>query len=364
MSNLRGVLLIAKPKGFTSHDVVARVRRIFKTKEVGHAGTLDPMAEGLLVVLLGEATKLSAYVTADDKSYVAGMDFGYSTDTLDTEGQVISEVADFDLSQEQITHAAQNLVGDLRLPVPIYSAVKLHGRKLYEYARSGQEVDIPVRQMKFYTSEVLEVNPKSLKVRLACEKGAYIRAWVGQMGEDLGVGATMTSLVRESSGSFKLSQSIGLEDLTNLAESFGVSLLQKLKKAEPVQKSAPTSSSRSSFQKDEGDDAGDSVTRDPLEESLDKFLQHVQAQSFFVPLEKCMQGRFLRLDSFEDRLMKNGQIAHSLEKRLVPLIHDCINQKKDHILRLFSMNKGREELRALVAITTASPRPKILRVFH
>ncbi len=314
---LRGVLLIDKPKGLTSHDVVARIRRLFKTKEVGHAGTLDPMAEGLLVILLGEATKLSPYITADDKSYVAQMDFGYSTDTLDTEGEVTFRCESMDLNQKAITEAAQKLVGDLRLPVPIYSAVKLHGRKLYEYARSGQEVDIPIRTMRFYSSEVVETSPQSLKVKLACEKGAYIRAWVGQLGEDLGVGATMTALVRQSSGPFDLSQSISLDALTRLAE----------------EKAA--------------------------------FLDEVRKSSYFIPIEQCLSGRFYRLDSFEERLMKNGQIAHSLEKRLIPQVHEVLRTQKDQLIRVFTHKTGEgDKLKALIAIRQDHPRPKLLRVFN
>lgn len=350
MSTLRGVLLIDKPKGFTSHDVVARIRRLFKTKEVGHAGTLDPMAEGLLVVLLGEATKLSSYVTAEDKSYIAQMDFGYSTDTLDTEGEVNYRCEKLDLSQEQITQAATRLVGDLRLPVPIYSAVKLHGRKLYEYARSGQDVEIPVRTMRFYRSEVIEVSPESLRVKLDCEKGAYIRAWVGQLGEDLGAGATMTGLVRQSSGAFQLKDGIGLEALTEVAEQYGLRLLN-----------------RDDRQKTKVDEVLAGASRAPTDEetALAQFLSFVETQPFFVPIEKCISGRFFRLDSFEERLMKNGQIAHSLEKRLVPFVHEALKSQKDQVIRVFTVDrKAGDQLRALIGIRHDSPRPKILRVFN
>ncbi|MCO5113861.1 MAG: tRNA pseudouridine(55) synthase TruB [Bdellovibrionaceae bacterium] len=373
---LRGVLLIDKPKGFTSHDVVARVRRLFKTKEVGHAGTLDPMAEGLLVILLGEATKLSPYITADDKSYVAQMDFGYSTDTLDTEGEVTFRSESMDLNQTAITEAAQKLVGDLRLPVPIYSAVKLHGRKLYEYARSGQEVDIPIRTMRFYSSEVVEVSPKSLKVKLACEKGAYIRAWVGQLGEDLGVGATMTALVRQSSGPFDLSQSISLEALTKLAEEKGVSLIHRKESQPPQPTQIPAAPLSSRIQTLMTPPSQTQETRKaaPLasqpresvtDQALEAFLDEVQKSSYFIPIEQCLSGRFYRLDSFEERLMKNGQIAHSLEKRLVPQVHEVLRTQKDQLIRIFTHKTGEgDKLKALITIRHDQPRPKLLRVFN
>lgn len=375
---LRGVLLIDKPKGFTSHDVVARVRRLFKTKEVGHAGTLDPMAEGLLVILLGEATKLSPYITADDKSYVAQMDFGYSTDTLDTEGEVTFRCESMDLSQRVITEAAQKLVGDLRLPVPIYSAVKLHGRKLYEYARSGQEVDIPIRTMRFYSSEVVEASPQSLKVKLACEKGAYIRAWVGQLGEDLGVGATMTALVRQSSGPFDLSQSISLDALTQLAEEKGVSLIHR-KESVPVQsvqsenllnphsqnRTATTSQEIKGQEGKKDMQLASPSSKSGADQALEAFLDQVQKSSYFIPIEQCLSGRFYRLDSFEERLMKNGQIAHSLEKRLVPQVHEVLRTQKDQLLRIFTHKTGEgDKLKALIAIRHDHPRPKLLRVFN
>lgn len=319
MTQIRGAILLNKPKGLTSHDVVHRIRKIFKTKEVGHAGTLDPMAQGLLVILLGEATKLSNYVTSEDKGYLASLELGYCTDTLDTEGEVISKTENFDLTREEIAGQAQALVGDLKLPVPIYSAVKLNGRKLYEYARSGDEVTVPVRTMRFYSSDVVDVTPKTLQVRLTCEKGAYIRAWVSKLGDNLSVGATMTDLVRETSGRFSLQQSIDLEALKQQAEE------------------AP---------------------------SHEEFLAHTQSQSYFWPVEKCVAGRFFRLDGFEERLMKNGQIAHSLAKRLVPCIHECMKTKKDQILRIFVVKEGKDQLLALIQIHHQYPKPKILRVFN
>lgn len=318
MSSLRGALLINKPKGFTSHDVVGKVRKIFKTKEVGHTGTLDPMAEGLLILLLGEATKISNYILSEDKSYIADLDLGYTTDTLDLEGQVLSKSESFDISKEQMLEAAKKLTGDLQLEVPIYSAVKINGKKLYDYARQGQQIQTPVRVMRFHKAEVLKTEIQSMTVKLSCEKGAYIRAWVDQLGKDLQVGATMTGLVRQTIGAFSLDDSVDLKTLSELSD-----------KAE-----------------------------------FSGFIKDIEKKSFFIPLEKCLKGAFFRLDTFDTRLMKNGQIPNSLNKRLTPVINQCLKQQKDQILRVFSSEQGKDKLVALIEVAIKNPKPKILRVFN
>lgn len=317
MSGIHGALLVNKPKGMTSHDVVYKVRKAFKIKEVGHAGTLDPIAEGVLVLLLGEATKVSRYITAEDKTYKASLDLGYTTDTLDVDGEIIKKHADFDLTEDEILRQAHSQVGELKLKVPMYSAVKVDGKKLYDYARSGENIEAPVRSMQFYKSEVLKLTPSSLQVRLECEKGAYIRAWIDQLGQDLKVGATMTALVRESSGRFQLEQCIELDELMQKAQSLGA----------------------------------------------ENLIKEICLEPCFYPLEDCVQGPFFRLDAFEKRLMENGQIAHTLAKRMVPYVHDCIQSNTEQIIRIFTYQNGKDHLQALVQIPKDRPKPKILRVF-
>lgn len=213
MNPVNGLLLIDKPKGITSHDVVARVRRTLGIRAIGHAGTLDPLASGLLILLIGEATKVSDYLLNGNKGYEVTVRLGVKTDSMDMTGKVIEERS-VDLTEEQIREAALKLQGVLKLQVPVHSAVKVDGKKLYEYAHKGQTPDVvPDREMEFFGLEVLEVKPASLKVRMQCSKGSFIRAWAGRLGDDLGCGGTVEELRRISSDPFNVSQAITLEDL-------------------------------------------------------------------------------------------------------------------------------------------------------
>jgi len=210
-SEHHGLLLVNKPSGCTSHDVVAQVRKIFKTKEVGHSGTLDPLASGLMVILIGEATKLSNYITEGDKSYQVDVRLGVETDTLDITGQVLSEKP-VQSTESEIINKAMSLFGEMDLPIPIYSAKKIDGKKLYEYAREEIAVVIPTKKMKFWDVEN-KSEAQRLSFQLACSKGSFIRSWVKLLGEELGCGATMSGLVRTSSHKQKLSDAIDLETL-------------------------------------------------------------------------------------------------------------------------------------------------------
>ncbi len=190
-----GLLLVDKPSGISSHDVVARVRRILGTKAVGHSGTLDPLASGLMVCLINEGTKLSQYILEGDKGYRVRAQFGVLTDTLDTTGTVL-ETRPVDLTEERILAEAQKLQGEFELPVPIYSAIKVQGKKLYEYARQEQEVTIPMKLMKFWDVTPVGVGPDWAEFDIKCSKGSYIRTWVDLLGKALGCGAAMSSLRR------------------------------------------------------------------------------------------------------------------------------------------------------------------------
>lgn len=213
MNPMNGLLLIDKPVGLTSHDVVGRARRILGIRGIGHAGTLDPLASGLLVLLIGEATKVSDYILNGDKSYELKARLGVTTDSMDMTGQVTRE-APVTSSADEIRRAALALQGTLTLKVPVHSAVKVDGKKLYEFAHKGQTPDhVPDREMSFYDIEVVETAPQGVVVRMKCSKGSFIRAWANKLGEDLGCGAAVEGLRRIESQPLDVSQAITLEEL-------------------------------------------------------------------------------------------------------------------------------------------------------
>jgi tRNA pseudouridine55 synthase len=210
---MNGLLLIDKPIGLTSHDVVGRARRILGHRGIGHAGTLDPLASGLLVLLIGEATKVSDYILNGDKSYELKARLGVATDSMDMTGQVLAEKP-VTSSLEQIRAAVGALSGTLTLKVPIHSAVKVDGKKLYEYAHKGETPDVvPDREMSFYDVNLVEASQQGVVVRMSCSKGSFIRAWANKLGDDLGCGGTVEALRRVNSHPFDVSQAITLEEL-------------------------------------------------------------------------------------------------------------------------------------------------------
>jgi tRNA pseudouridine55 synthase len=206
-----GLLLVDKPKGMTSHDVVSSVRRMASQKQVGHAGTLDPLATGLMVVLMGEATKLSDFILTGDKSYVVEALLGVRYDTGDTDGAVI-ETKTVDVTEEKIKTAVNELQGTFLWPVPIYSAVKVKGQKLYEKARANEVFTPPSKPMTFYKAEFLGASLDRVQVRLHCSKGSFVRTWVEKLGEKLGCGASVAVLRRESSFPYNLQSAVPLAD--------------------------------------------------------------------------------------------------------------------------------------------------------
>lgn len=213
MNPTNGLLLIDKPTGLTSHDVVHQVRRTLGIRGIGHAGTLDPLASGLLILLIGEATKVSDYLLNGDKGYEVKVKLGVSTDSMDVTGVVTSE-RPVECSEARIVEAAMKLQGDLDLEVPVHSAVKVDGKRLYEFAHKGERPEsVPVRTMRFFGVEVVEAGSDFARVRMRCSKGSFIRAWVNRMGEDLGCGGAVAELRRLQSEPFEVSQSIGLEEL-------------------------------------------------------------------------------------------------------------------------------------------------------
>lgn len=274
---MNGLLLINKPAGLTSHDIVNKVRRILNTKEIGHSGTLDPLATGLMVLLVGEATKLSSYVTEGDKSYQVGVKLGITTDTLDIAGQVLTEKQVLNSDQE-IDNAAVMLTGEFELPIPMFSAKKIDGKKLYEYARSGETIVQPRKIMKFW--DVTKIEP--LQFHLHCSKGSFIRSWVQLLGEKLGPGATMSSLNRTSSHKYNLEDAVSLEVLAA--------------------------------------------------------MEAREISNMLIPLDQALKGvKSIRIKGHDAVLMKNGQISHPLRTQLITKF----NPELDEVIQILPEEKGK-----------------------
>lgn len=213
---MNGILIVRKEKGCTSHDVVAKVKRVTKTK-VGHTGTLDPMATGVLPLLLGEGTKLSQYLIEHDKIYEAVVKLGQKTDTADGEGKVIEE-KDVDTNLLEIEHIQtilKQLEGKQMQRPPIYSAIKIKGKKLYEYARKNQEIEIPERKIEIYNMQLIDLDEeeKTISFRVHCSKGTYIRSLCETIAEKLNTVGYMKELNRVKVGSFTIEQAVSMEEL-------------------------------------------------------------------------------------------------------------------------------------------------------
>ena len=204
---VEGIVLVDKPQGPTSHDVVAKIRKAFNTRKVGHAGTLDPMATGMLVIGIGRATRLLGYLTAHDKEYEATIRLGISTDTDDETGEVLSTVSAAAITDNQILEVVRNYRGPISQRPSAVSAIKLDGKRAYARVRDGEEVDIPARDVVIHDLEIIKVSrPKSevidVDVRVVCSAGTYIRALARDIGADLAVGGHLTALRRTRSGQF------------------------------------------------------------------------------------------------------------------------------------------------------------------
>lgn len=211
---LFGFLNVYKPKGMTSHDVVGCLRRVTKIKQIGHTGTLDPFATGVLPICIGKSTRLIEYLE-DDKEYLATVQFGKNTDTYDLDGEV---VATFDkkVSEDDVRIALKSFEGEISQFPPIYSAIKVNGKKLYDYARAGQEVEIKPRTVFISKIELVEFDEEKqeAKVIVACSKGTYIRSIAYDLGQNLGCGAYLSALERTKAGRFSVENTVNLEDLS------------------------------------------------------------------------------------------------------------------------------------------------------
>ncbi len=212
-NNINGIILVNKPKGLTSRDVVNKVQKIFNTK-AGHTGTLDPLARGVLVVCLGKATKLAEELTCTEKEYIAEITLGYETDTLDTEGKIIKE-KETNITREQLTKTLQDFITTYNQEVPKYSAVKVNGKKLYEYARNGEEVTLPKKKVTIYDLSLLDYEDNIIKIYAKVSKGTYIRSLIRDICHQLDTLGTMSNLARISQGKYQIKDSFTLEDLEN-----------------------------------------------------------------------------------------------------------------------------------------------------
>jgi tRNA pseudouridine55 synthase len=288
---LHGLLLINKPAGITSHDVVARTRRILQTKSVGHSGTLDPIASGLMVLLIGEGTKLSQYILERNKAYRVRAQLGIRTDTLDTTGTVL-ETNTGDLPPpDLVRHEALKLAGEFELPIPIFSAAKVEGRKLYEYAREGKEVEIPKKLMNFFDLKIEDQGPDWIDVFIRCSKGSFIRTWVSILGDNLKVGAAMSRLERVESMPYSLDQAITFEELE-----------AQIGSGQPLEKG-------------------------------------------FVPMSSTLgEAKVIRIKGQDQVMMGNGLISHDLRTKLISVFQPA----KDDVIKILSATTG--ELLALIGL--------------
>lgn len=215
---IHGIINVYKEKGYTSHDVVAKLRGIAGQKKIGHTGTLDPDAEGVLPVCLGKATKVCELLTDKDKTYRAVLFLGQTTDTQDASGTVLETSDVSNLNEVQVTEAVQSFVGEYAQIPPMYSALKVGGKKLYELAREGKTVERKARNVMIHSIKILRVDLPRVEMEVSCSKGTYIRTLCHDIGEKLGVGGCMESLLRVQVGRFVLADSLRLSEIQKAKE--------------------------------------------------------------------------------------------------------------------------------------------------
>ncbi len=213
-----GILNINKPTGMTSHDVVAKVRKLLKQKRVGHAGTLDPAASGVLPICVGQGTRVAEYLSESGKAYTADILFGVVTDTYDAEGAIVRTADTENLTLEQIQQVLTSFLGPQMQMPPLYSAIKLQGQPAYKRMRAGEEITLEPRPIVLTQLDILAWQPPKLTLAIECSKGTYIRSLAYDLGERLGCGAHLAGLIRTRSGPFILSNSITLDQLAEAVE--------------------------------------------------------------------------------------------------------------------------------------------------
>ena len=212
---MEGIIVVNKPKGITSFDVIRKLKKILKTKKIGHTGTLDPLATGVMLVCVGRATKLASDLEAKDKIYIADFDIGYATDTYDIEGKKIAENI-IEVSKEDLEQSIKKFIGNIKQVPPMYSAIKIDGNKLYHLARKGIEVERPERDVTIEYINLLDFKDNKAKIETKVSKGCYIRSLIFDIGQDLGTYATMTALQRKQVGEYSLENSYNLEQIEEM----------------------------------------------------------------------------------------------------------------------------------------------------
>lgn len=217
---MEGILALHKPRGMTSHDCVYKLRKLLKTKKIGHTGTLDPEVNGVLPMCIGEATKIASYLTDYDKEYIGEVTLGYSTTTEDAHGEIVSKKkVTHPINREQIMQVLESFVGNIEQIPPMYSAVKVNGKKLYEYARENIEVERPKREVTVYELALLSEEEQftgdmiRFSIRVRCSKGTYVRTLAYDIGQKLGYPAHLSDLVRIKSGPFTLEECVPFEEI-------------------------------------------------------------------------------------------------------------------------------------------------------
>lgn len=216
---MQGLILLNKPEGITSFSAVSKIKWLAGEKRVGHTGTLDPLATGVLPIFLGRATALSGILLDADKGYIATVKLGVVTDSCDITGNILSE-QEVEITKEQLEAALDNFRGEIKQVPPMYSALKKDGVRLYELARQGKNVEIEARDVKINRLELLELDGDTFKISVDCSKGTYIRSLCRDIGDKLGCGATMTALVRTATSGFSIDNTVFLDTLTkeNIAD--------------------------------------------------------------------------------------------------------------------------------------------------
>ena len=212
---MEGIIVVNKTKGITSFDVIRKLKKILKTKKIGHTGTLDPLATGVMLVCVGRATKLASDLEVKDKVYIADFDIGYATDTYDIEGKKIAENI-IEVSKENLEQSIKKFMGNIKQVPPMYSAIKIDGNKLYHLARKGIEVERPERNVTIEYINLLDFKDNKAKIETKVSKGCYIRSLIYDIGQDLGTYATMTALQRKQVGDYSLENSYSLEQIEEM----------------------------------------------------------------------------------------------------------------------------------------------------
>lgn len=215
---MNGIINVLKPPGMMSNGVVVFLRRVLGVKKIGHTGTLDPGAAGVLPICVGRCTRLSDYIMNHEKTYIAEISFGKSTDTLDAYGKMTAERPS-SVSESELSDVCKGFIGEIEQLPPMYSAIKINGKKLYQIARSGKDADVPVRKVNIYSIDILKkTGAQSWLLKVRCSKGTYVRTLLKDIGEKLGELAYTSFLMRESSGGYCVNDAYTLDEIRSMAE--------------------------------------------------------------------------------------------------------------------------------------------------